>query len=44
VTEIIDGKFTALQQNMMSNLDVKSVSEFMPFLLQMHQMMQGDGK
>lgn len=44
MTEIIDGKFAALQQNMMANLDIKSVFEFMSFLLQMHQMMQGDGK
>ncbi len=44
VTAIINGKFAALQQTMMANLDEKLDSKFTSFLSQMHQMMRGKGK
>jgi len=43
VTEMIDNNFSALQQNMMANIDEKLDSKFTSFLLQMHQMMHRDG-
>jgi hypothetical protein len=43
ITEMIDNKFAALQQNMMANLDEELDSKFTSFLSQMHQMMHRNG-